>query len=383
MREEDLNLKIKWVDEIKKITIENQLLALKEDTFEALFKVNVRNWNFVDTFYNLRMYTGPAIFQMIDKYLENGESAMTEDYYSLNYSFLAFQEDELVAVSSIPEDETQNPVLVEKANLYANFLKKNKTRFEHIDLLAEITTGDKAYPSLKELAKTKIKAAFVDIVKLDKEQMLLFQSLDGIYRLMNVNPENLLKREGYIENLPRWFDFEVHKNPSLLREFPEEKETYLKILKTWLIDQIDTRKKIFDWAVLPPEFQYVQDYAESLLSEIVKTPAKPKMVPPALPAVNQQIDYPKHIFADEKAFQIFSLLMKHIKTYATISFVFRTMTEKEKPGLILVNDTPFRAWFNEQKYPIQLECHTKTYESSKNDDRLAVYNIAKQLVMNK
>jgi hypothetical protein len=308
---------------------------------------------------------------------------LTEDYYSLNYSFLAFQEDELVAVSSILEDETQNPVLVEKANLYANFLKKNKTRFEHIDLLAEITTGDKAYPSLKDLAKTKIKAAFVDIPTLDKEQMLLFQSLDGIYRLMNVNPENLLKREGYIENLPRWFDFEGHKNPSLLREFPEEKETYLKILKTWLLDRIEIRNEIFEWDVLPPEFQYVQDYAESLLPEIVKTPEKPKMVPLVLPIVNQQMAYPKHIFADENAFRLFSLLMEHIKTYATISFVFRTMTEKEKPRLILVNDTPFRTWFNEQQYPIQLECHTKTYESSKNEDRLAVYNIAKQLVMNK
>jgi hypothetical protein len=316
---------------------------------------------------------------MIDRYLENGDSFLTEDYYSLNYSFLAFQEDELVAVSTILEDETQNPVLVEKANLYADFLKKNKTRFEHIDLLAQLTTGDKAYPSLKELAKTKIKAAFVDIPTLDKEQMLLFKSLDGILRLMMVNPANLLKRDSYIENLPRWFDFEGHKNPSLLREFPEEKETYLKILKTWLIDQIETRQNIFDWAVLPPEYQYVQDYAESLLPEIAIKPAKPKMVPSASPTANQQIAYPKHIFADEKAFRLFSLLMKHFKTHATVSFVFRTMAEKEKPSLILVNDTPFRAWFNEQKYPIQLECHTKTYEKSKNDDRMAAYAIAKDL----
>lgn len=383
MREEDLNLKIKWYNEIKKITLEDQLMALKEDTFEALFKLNFRNWIFADAFDAFKLYQGPTIIQMIYKYLEDGESLMTEDCSTLIYYFADFQNSELDAVSTILEAGSQNPVLVNNANLYADFLKKNKTRFQHIDLLANITTGDKAYPSLKGLAKTKIKAAFVDIPKLDKEQMSLFQSLDRIHRLMMVNPENLFKREGYIENLPRWFDFEGHKNPSLLREFPKEKDTYLKILKTWLLDRIEIRKEIFDWAELPPEFQYVQDYAEGLLPEIVKTSAKPKMVPSESPTVNPQIDYPKHIFADEKAFQIFSLLMKHFKTHTPISFVFRTMAEKEKPSLILVNDMPFRIWFNEQQYSIQLESYTKTYENSKNDDRIAAYAIAKEVVMNK
>jgi len=383
MREEDLNLKIKWVNEIKKITIEDQLLALKEDTFEAFFKVNFRNWIFVDAFDALERYHGRTIFQMIDKYLENGASLMTEDYCPLKYYFSDFQSLELDAISRLLEDETKNPNLIEKANLYADFLNKNRVRFENIDYLLDIRAGEEMYPSLQELAKTKIKSAFVDIPTLDKEQISLFEYLDGIYKLRLLTPANHSKRTDYINNLPRRFDFEGHKNPSLLREFPKDKETYLKILKTWLMDRIEIRKEIFEWDVLPPEFQYVQDYAESLLSEIVKTPAKPKMVPSESQTVNQQIAYPKHIFADEKAFRIFSLLMKHFKTHITISFVFRTMAEKEKPSLILVNDTPFRAWFNDQQYPVQLEFYTKTYENSKNDDRLAAYNIAKEAVMNK
>ncbi len=381
MREEALNLKTKWVDEIKKITIEDRLMALKEDTLEEQFRINFRNWIYMDAFDAFERYPGPTIFQMIDKYLENGTYVLSEDYYSLNYSFSDFKNSELAAVSTLLEAGTQNPVLVEKANLYSDFLKLNNTRFENIDNLLAIMAEAETYPSLQALAKTKIKSAFVDIVKLDKEQILLFEYLDGIYKLMLLTPANYRKRKDYIDNLPRRFNFEAHKNPSLLREFPKEKETYLKILKTWLIDRIDTRKKIFDWDVLPPEFQYVQDYAESLLPEIVKTPVMPKMVPSALPTVNQQIDYPKHIFADEKAFQLFSLLMKYFKTHATISFVFRTMAEKENPNLILVNDTPFRVWFNQQQYLIKLESYTKTYESSKNDDRMATYNIAKEFVM--
>ncbi|MHB1148522.1 MAG: hypothetical protein ACYC01_13120 [Lutibacter sp.] len=383
MREEDLNLKIKWVNEIKKIAFEDQLMALKEDTLEEQFKLNFRNWIFVDAFDAFKLYSGPIIFQMIYKYLENGASLMTEDYCPLKYYFSDFQSLELDAISTLLEAGAQNPVLVEKANLYADFLNKNRVRFENIDYLLDIRAGEEMYPSLQELAKTKIKSAFVDIPTLDKEQISLFEYLDGIYKRRLLTPANHLKRTDYIHDLSRRFDFEGHKNPSLLREFPKDKETYLKILKTWLLDRIEIRKEIFEWTVLPPEFQYVQDYAESLLSEIVKTPAKPKMVPSESQTVNQQIAYPKHIFADEKAFQIFSLLMEHFKTHATISFVFRTMAEKEKPSLILVNDTPFRAWFNEQKYLIQLECYTKTYEKSKNDDRIAAYNIAKEVVMNK
>ena len=383
MREEDLNLKIKWFDEINKITIADRLMALKEDTLEKQFKINFRNWIYVDAFYNLRMYPGPVIFQMIEKYLENGQSFLEEDNDSFNYSFLCFQQDELEAISIFLKDETKNSNLIEKATLYADFLKENKTRFEDIDILLTKMGEPETYPSLQALAKTKIKSAFVDIPTLDKEQISLFKSLDGIYKLMLLNPDNHSKRTDYIENLPRWFDFEGHKNPSLLREFSKERETYLKILKTWLLDRIETRKKIFEWTELPAEFQYVQDYAESLLSEIVKTPAKPKMVPSGSQTVNQQIAYPKHIFADEKAFQIFSLLMKHFNSHTTISFVFRTMAEKEKPNLILVNDTPFRAWFNEQQYEIQMENYTKTYENSKNADRITAYAIAKEVVMNK
>ena len=69
--------------------------------------------------------------------------------------------------------------------------------------------------------------------------------------------------------------------------------------------------------------------------------------------------------------------MKYFKTSAAISFIFKKRAEKEKPPLILVKDTPFRNWFNEQRYEIQLENHVKTHDNAKNKDRLAAYGIAK------
>lgn len=110
-------------------------------------------------------------------------------------------------------------------------------------------------------------------------------------------------------------------------------------------------------------------------------PQKSNVQHPAKVFKEHTILYSRHIFADEMAYNLFSLLMRHFKTSAAISFIFRKMAEKEKPPLILVNDTPFRKWFNEQGYEIQLENHTKTYENAKNEDRLAAYGAAKELTM--
>jgi hypothetical protein len=89
------------------------------------------------------------------------------------------------------------------------------------------------------------------------------------------------------------------------------------------------------------------------------------------------------MFLNQKSFQLFKLLMESFQTHATVSFAFRMMAEKENPCLIVVKDTPYREWFNQQNYKIQLETHTKTFENAKSDDRIALYKLAKQMIFNK
>ena len=380
MRQEDKDLKTKLLDQLEKQTIKDRLRHITEDTLEEQFKTSFRDKIFVMSFSSFKNHPLPAIFDMIREFLDDGTCFQT-DNKRWKFNFLDFQEAELTEIENLLKEGMEDSVLTKKAILYAEFLKENTHRFREIDVLVELTAREKQYPSLQELAKTKIKKAVLDILELDKKQMMLFQTLDRINLLMLLNPGNPQKRKQYIANLQKFFDFEFFKNPSLLREFPREKETYLKVLKTWLIDQIELRKRKLDWSALPEEYQYVQDYAENLLPQMEIKPRVSKVVTLAKTFNNQITPYPHHIFADEKAWQLFSLWMRHFKTATAVSFIFRSMAEKEKPPLILVNDTPFRTWFNGQEYPIKLENHTKTYDNAKNEDRRAAYALAKELII--
>lgn len=381
MRQEDKDLKTKLLDQLEKQTIKDRLRHITEDKLEEQFKISFRNMIFVNAYHRFSNHPLPAIFSMIREFLEQGAYFVT-DNRRWRFYFFDFQESELTEIENLLKEGMEDSVLTNKAILYAEFLKKNSHRFREIDVLMGLMTSEKQYHSLQELAKTKIKKAFLDILELDKKQMMLFQSLDRFNLLMLLNPANPEKRKQYIANLQNTFDFEFYKNPPLLREFPREKETYLKVLKTWLIDQIELRKRKLDWSALPEEYQYVQDYAENLLPQAEIKPRVSKVVPLAKTFNNQIAPYPHHIFADEKAWQLFSLWMRHFKTAAAVSFIFRSMAEKEKPPLILVNDTPFRTWFNGQEYSIKLENHTKTYDNAKNEDRRAAYLMAKELIIN-
>lgn len=380
MKKEDNDLKLKWLNQLEKQTIQDRLRDITEDTLEVQFKISFRNMIFVQACHRFINHPLPAIFGMIHEFLEQGTYFET-DNRRWRFHFLDFQEAELTEIERLLNEEREDSVLTNKAILYAEFLKKNSHRFREIDVLMELTACEKQYPSLQELAKTKIKKAFLDILELDKKQMMLFQTLDRMNLLMLLNPGYPQKRKLYIDNLHTIFDFEGFKNPSLLREFPREKETYLKVLKTWLIDQIELRKRKLDWSVLPPEYQYVQEYAQNLLPQRIINPRVSKGLPLATTFNSQRTPYPQHIFANEKAYQLFSLWIRHFKTAAAVSFIFRTMAEKEKPPLILVNDTPFRTWFNGQPYPIKLENYTKTYDNAKNEDRRAAYEMAKELII--
>lgn len=381
MKQEDKDLKIKWYKELKNQTVKDRLRDINEDTLEEQFKINFRNMIFVISFNSFKDDPLPAIFGDINEFLEEGCCFETANK-KWKFYFLDFQESELREIKKLLSEGIEDSVLKNKAGLYAQFLKENTFRFREIDFLVELTAREKQYPSLQELAKTKIKKAFLDILELDKKQMLLFRTLDRINLLMLLNPDNIDRKKQYIDNLQNIFDFQFYKNPSLFREFPREKETYLKVLKTWLMNQIEIRKRKLDWQDLPEEFQYVQDYAESLLPQMEIKPRASKVAPLDTKFNDPLTPYPHHIFADVMAYKLFSLMMRHFKTSAAISFIFRKMAEKEKPPLIMVNDTPFRKWFNEQGYNIQLENHTKTYDNAKNEDRLAAYGIAKELIMN-
>ena len=380
MENEIITQNKKFLEEINSYTIKQKIDAIDSKDVEQTFRIRYRNEFFVNRFEELKKNSFTNTNQSIIKLFEDANNVigLSHEFQPELYGFYKAEKAEM---ETFIASKDTNPENLAKANSYLAYLVNNENNWWRMDDMFKMISYKNTYPSIAPLAKAKLKNEFIDIPRLDEKQSELFQMIDRTYLLGLLSKKNQDMKETYIERFPAWFDFDYYKNPSIFVEFPKEKTVFHKVLKSWIIDQVETRKKVFEWEFFPPEYQYILDYANSLLPLAEPEPVKVLNTKPMQAKLEQASDYPKHIFANDKAYQMFSLLMKHIKTHAAISFVFRTMAEKEKPPLILVNDTPFRNWFNEQQGYIQLETYTKTYENSKNEDRIASYNIAKELIM--
>ncbi|MGJ8594127.1 MAG: hypothetical protein ACSHXF_16375 [Aquaticitalea sp.] len=223
----------------------------------------------------------------------------------------------------------------------------------------------------------------IDINKLDEDQKQLLYIIDRILILNLINHRDKHRVEKYKSSINRAFDFAFYKNPTLFLEFPREKTKYLKTLKSWFIHQIEQRMKILEIDAISPEYQFIIDYANSL------TPPEKKTLKESVPNLNlfsaveqtnRSQNYPFHVFKDYYAFQLFTHWSVHFNSKAQIGFIFRMMSEVENPPLILIKDTPFRAWLNQHQEEIKLESHTPTLINSKNEDRMAAYKLLKSLI---
>jgi hypothetical protein len=200
---------------------------------------------------------------------------------------------------------------------------------------------------------------------------------------MLLYPDNY---ESYIETEAEQyeeFNFDYYKSPPIYSGFPKKKKTYLNFLKSWLLESIESRKKMMEWDTTPVAYQNLMDYANDLLSvvEIVKSPefTEPMQMLPA-PMLTETPEYPAHIFKSFQAYSLFQTFMEAYKTPVQISFLFRMMAEIESPPLIHVKDTPFREWFNGEAYPLKLHEHTKTFNNANNRDRWDGYSVVKNLI---
>lgn len=380
MEKETINQNIKHAKELHSYTTREKIDFINADDVEQSFRVRFRNDFFLNYFEALKHKPFLTFNQEVNDFFENQNTFQYEGQ-TMHPDLFNFYKAEKSEMEAFMANKNSNPESRAKAKKYLDYLTHDENRWWRIDDLYKMVNFGETYASIAPLAKAKMKKEFINISKLDNEQSELFRITDRTYLMMLLSTSNLKKRETYIERFPAWFDFDYYKEPYIFVEFPKEKNTFHKILKSWIIDQVETRKKVFEWDEIPPEYQYLLDYANSLLP-ITET-EKPNAVKPVATVSENLTDYPRHIFADAKAYELFALLMQYFKTHNAISFIFRTMAEKEKPQLILVNDTPFRAWFNNQEYPIQLENHTKTYDNAKNEDRIAAYRIAKDLTINK
>jgi hypothetical protein len=93
-------------------------------------------------------------------------------------------------------------------------------------------------------------------------------------------------------------------------------------------------------------------------------------------------NYPAYIFRKPEDYLLFNTLMENNPSADEIGFVYRRMSEAENPTTIVVKETAFRNWFNqESKYTMELNNPIKTLSRIKDQSgKEKLYTLQKKLL---
>ena len=138
---------------------------------------------------------------------------------------------------------------------------------------------------------------------------------------------------------------------------------------------------MFYWTQIPHTYAFIENFIEELKQEIdlLKTPKIEAPKETVIPR-NQNESYPKYIFNSYESYRFFQVLASQATKPIQLSFIFRQISEQENPQMIVVKDTQFREWFNQQPFELKLEYWTYTYDNAANSDRIWCYSIVKALI---
>jgi hypothetical protein len=353
--------------------------------FESEYKHAMKAWILIVLNQYITDRTQDLICYYADVYVEKGIIFFNSKYI-MDVGFYQFMLSELFIVERLISNRDLTGELIAKAQRYEGYLKENEKRFRDLDTLTRMTSFNNGNRSLMELAQKMIENPLIDLISLDEAQKDLFGYLDRSYLFMLLYPTSY---ESYIEvefELYKEFNFGYYKNPPIYSGFSKKKKTYLKFLKSWLLESIESRKKMLEWDILPDAYQNLMAYVNDLLP-VAETIKYPELIEPLKMLTTSEVievkEFPAHIFKTFEAYMLFQTFMQVYKTPVQISFLYRIMAEIEKPQLIFVRDTPFREWFNRENYPIKLYEHTSTFNNANNKERWDAYKIVKNLIFNK
>lgn len=82
---------------------------------------------------------------------------------------------------------------------------------------------------------------------------------------------------------------------------------------------------------------------------------------------SEEQDFPRYVFKTYEAYQLFHDYAQRMDIKTSVNYLYRRMHEKD--NLILLKDTEFRAWFNDQDYQVKFYDSTLTFSRSHNPER--------------
>lgn len=255
----------------------------------------------------------------------------------------------------------------DKIKLYKDFILKYRNIFKRIDWLVENNFNSFYHTSYTDFAHKIYDTSLINFESLDRELKVLIRDVIVLIKTRLISDLRFNHNEHLLPVIQ--FDFEYHLNPILITN-KEDLSKYQNSIFDWvkyvfkeikvkgLINIEIPNENIFEAVLNKIDFYRNKEEVDTI-----------------------DIDYPKHIFKNATAYLIFHKMATQYASTVFISFIYRRMSEKENPNLIVASAAVFMKWFNEQSYAIKLEYTPKTLEQSENHEREAFYTLVKSFII--
>ncbi len=227
--------------------------------------------------------------------------------------------------------------------------------------------------SLQDYVVGKISQGFINITVLNEKVNKLFDEVDKwTYReQISIQQPN---KTSIKKEMTKVFNFEEYRAPIIFIEYPRELAEYKRMLKNWLLKEIEKRKREFhlDQGEMPMAFKIIVEYANQLMNPVEKDYLT-KNTP-------EYLSYPTHIFNSFRAYILVEVYAKHISSGAQFTFIYRQMRQEQNDYKINVDPAPFEDWFNSTYKPVNRLKVNGTLQKVNNPERKNHYSLIKNLI---
>lgn len=277
------------------------------------------------------------------------------------------------------DEKKQAELLKEKSDQlysYFNFLVMSDVKIKNISFFFYNNSykNKKSNIDFKNYATPKIGSDFINIDTYQKKFYTVLIDIDKQYY------ESLLKNkipnsEEVLVVINKTIDLQELASPIIFIEYPKELVVYKKLIKNWLLMEVEKRKRQFMWeeGYIPMPYLEITKFANRLLD-----PAERDYLIKDSP---EYFQYPKHIFSGYKGYKLFKYYSKGIYNQTMLTFIYRNMRSNEREEYkILADPAPFLEWYNSQRE------HDNTFQINQplskvnSKERQQNYKIIKSLI---
>lgn len=355
--------------------IPNHREAFIKFTLEKL-----KHWIIIEYFDYFEGEYIPNVLNSVDSFIKRGTSIRSNKEY-VPVTIGNFESDLSDEMKYLTITKDSPPHLKGKMEAYKKFLIEVERNFTQVDALNFDCQIEGFESTVFEQLINKMTKKVLDINLIYDDIYHALNTADKSYRIALLSFDKNYYFKNYKNNESNFFILPKYANPIELKEFPKERLQFHKAIKTMINKLLDIRKSALNWEETPEEYKCIEEFAQELTPNWA-VESQPKEIPePIYNTKQNQEDYPKHIFLNPKAFLLFEELNERLESIAQVSFLYRMMAEKD--NLIVVKDTPFRSWYNNNNYKLKLLNTTKTLEQATNKDRELWYNKVKELIYNR